>query len=133
MDSQQITLRVRESYWQHDFNCATTTLRILAECSGIEFSPQVFDAAVGMHGAGGYRAQCSLVEGTLMFLGILGRAKGLADQEIIQLCCRYAENFEEQFSSVLCRELRPEGFGSDQPPHLCAGQSRSVRPLSMNT
>jgi len=88
---------------------------------GIEFSPQVFDAAVGMHGAGGCRAQCSLVEGTLMFLGILGRAKGLADQEIIQLCCRYSGNFEEQFSSLLCRELRPEGFGSDQPPHLCKG------------
>jgi hypothetical protein len=80
-----------------------------------------------MHGAGGYLAQCSLVERTLMFLGILGRAKGLADQEIIQLCCRYAENYEEQFSSLLCRKLRPEGFGSDQPPLLCEGLScRSV-------
>jgi len=32
--------------------------------------PQLLDAAVGMHGAGKYGAQCGLVEGSLMFIGL---------------------------------------------------------------
>ncbi|MEE4136651.1 MAG: C-GCAxxG-C-C family protein [Desulforhopalus sp.] len=127
MDGKMIAERVYTYYHLDDLNCVTTTLKILAEKCNLPLDGQVLDAAVGMHGAGGYRAQCGLVEGTLMFLGILGRAKGFADQEIIELCCRYAESFEEQFSSLLCRELRPAGFAPDQPPHLCEGLScRSI-------
>jgi hypothetical protein len=127
MDRKLITERVHAYYHLDELNCVTTTLKILAEKCNLPLAGQVLGAAVGMHGAGGYRAQCGLVEGTLMFLGILGREKGFADQKIIELCCRYAESFEEQFSSLLCRELRPEGFAPDQPPHLCEGLScRSV-------
>jgi hypothetical protein len=127
MDEKTIAERVHSYYHLDDLNCVGTTLKILAEKCNLPLAGQVLDAAVGMHGAGGYRAQCGLVEGTLMFLGILGRAKGVGDEEIIELCCRYAKSFEEQFSSLLCRELRPEGFAPDQPPHLCEGLScRSV-------
>jgi hypothetical protein len=121
MDRQQIPLRVRECYWQQELNCATTTLRILAEHCDVELSQQVLDAAVGMHGVGGYGAQCGLVEGTLMFLGILGRARRLPDADIVDLCCRYGAAFENTFTSLLCHRLRPEGFADDQPPHLCEG------------
>ena len=121
MERQQIFQRVRECYWQQDLNCVTTTLRILAEHCDVELSQQVLDAAVGMHGAGGYGAQCGLVEGTLMFLGILGRARRLPDADIVNLCCCYGETFENTFTSLLCRELRPDGFADDQPPHLCEG------------
>ncbi len=123
MDEKLIAARVHASYHLDDQNCVTTTLKILAEKCNLPLAGQVLDAAVGMHGAGGYRAQCGLVEGTLMFLGILGREKGLGDKEIIELCYRYAEGFEGKFSSLLCRELRPEGFAPDQPPHLCEGLS----------
>ena len=34
----------------------------------------MLDAALGMHGAGKYGAQCGLAEGTLIFLGTFGRA-----------------------------------------------------------
>lgn len=131
MDRQQINERVEEYYHQHDFNCATTTLRILAEHTGIDLSRQVIDAAVGMHGAGGYGAQCGLVEGSLMFLGILGRERQLADERIAELCHRFAANFATTFSSLLCRELRPEGFADDQPPHLCEGLSRRAIAFSV--
>lgn len=115
--------RVREFYWEHDFNCATATLLVLADRFGIKLSDQVLDAAVGMHGAGGYRAQCGLVEGTLMFLGIIGRQAGIPDKEIEKACKRFALNFERRFSSLLCSVLRPGGFCADDPPHLCEGLS----------
>lgn len=121
MDRPQIPQRVRECYWHQDLNCATTTLRLLAEYCNVHLSRQVLDGAVGMHGAGGYGAQCGLVEGTLMFLGILGRARNLPDADIIDLCCRYGTGFEDTFTSLLCHDLRPEGFTDEQQPHLCEG------------
>ena len=127
MDEKMIAELVHAYYHLDDLNCVTTTMKILAEKCNLPLAGQVLDAGVGMHGAGGYRAQCGLVEGALMFLGILGREKGFSDQEIVELCYRYAKSFEDQFSSLLCRELRPEGFAPDQPPHLCEGLScRSV-------
>ena len=96
-----------------------TTLRILSESFDFLLEGQVLDAALGMHGAGGYRAQCGLVEGALMAVGILGKRQGLADDQVVRLCYAFAEQFEAQFGSLLCRVLRPEGFRPDNPPHLC--------------
>lgn len=119
MDEKMIRQRVKDYYWQHNLNCATVTLKILAEQYSLELSHQVLDSSVGMHGAGNYGAQCGLVEGTLLFLGILGRAQRLSDDQISILCSQYAGRFEEHFSSLQCCELRPEGFSSELPPHLC--------------
>jgi hypothetical protein len=58
--------RVAQFYWQHDRNCATTTLSILAELFAIELNKQTIDATVAMHGAGNYGAQCGLVEGSIV-------------------------------------------------------------------
>jgi len=66
-----------------------------------------------------------LVEGGLMMIGLLGSRSGESREQIIQLCRRYAEKFEEAFGSLLCRVLRPEGFRPDNPPHLC--EELSVR------
>ena len=38
----------------------------LGELLGFHIEEQTYAAAVGMHGAGGFRAQCGLVEGALM-------------------------------------------------------------------
>lgn len=85
----------------------------------MDIADQVYAAAAGMHGAGGYRAQCGLVEGMLMFLGIVGTQAGLSGKQIADRCYQYAEAFEKQFSSLICRDLRPEGFSENNPPHLC--------------
>lgn len=111
--------RVRKYYWDEDLNCATTTLKILGERFSIEMSNQLLDAALGMHGAGGYGAQCGLVEGSLLFIGILGRANDLSDDRTIALCKEFAQTFEKRFPSLRCKVLRPEGFSSLNPPHLC--------------
>jgi len=114
-----VQVRVKEYYWQDDINFATADLKILAELFSVELSSQVVAAALGMHGAGGHGAQCGLVEGTLMFLGIMGRREGVSDENIVASRKEYANRFESHFRFLLCRELRPEGFNPDNPPHLC--------------
>lgn len=111
--------RVHTYYHRDDSNCATTTLKILSEHFTIPLHSQVIDAALGMHGAGGHGAQCGLVEGALLFIGIFGRSKGVVDEKIIDRCKNFAQGFEARFSSLACRELRPEGFSPENPPHLC--------------
>ena len=77
------------------------------------------DAGLGMHGAGGFRGQCGLVEGALMFLGIYGKKLGKTDAEVVALCYDYGKTFTGTFGSLSCKELRPGGFREDDPPHLC--------------
>ena len=122
MESEQfVKERVKRYYWDDDINCATTALKILSEKFNIALTDQIVNAAIGLHGAGEYGAQCGLVEGTLMFLGIIGRSMGAPDQEIVKHCNDFASAFENRFSSLLCRVLRPQGFNDANPPHLCEG------------
>ena len=120
-----IAERVHEYYWEDGINCATTTLKILSEVFAIELNDQVIDSAIGMHGAGKFGAQCGLVEGALMFLGIAGRAKEILDEEIVKSCQDFARQFETRFGSLQCSVLRPRGFQPDDPPHLCEGITRA--------
>jgi hypothetical protein len=80
----------------------------LSEHFGIELNSQIFDAAIGMHGAGGYQAQCGLVEGALLFFGIIARAKGVPDpMTIVFFCRRLAETFSSSYGTLECKNLRP--------------------------
>ena len=88
--------------------------------------PQVFDAATGMHGAGSFGAQCGLVEGSLMFIGIYGNNKGIGHEQIVALCYKYANNFQQQFGSLLCKDLRPQGFEPENPQHLCEEKTKTA-------
>ena len=110
---------VHHAYWDNDWNCAVTTLLVLGDVFDLDVNDQLLDAALGMHGAGGYRAQCGLVEGGLMFLGVLGRARRMCEDAVVQVCYDYAQAFDGKFGSLVCRELRPDGFAPGQPPHLC--------------
>lgn len=116
---EYIKKRVHELYWNGDVNCARTTLICLGELLDIAVEPQTYWAAAGMHGAGGYRAQCGLVEGALMFIGIYLHESGKTEREIVSACYEFASAFEAEFGSLRCRELRPTGFSEDDPPHLC--------------
>ncbi len=110
---------VRHYFRDLEINCATTTIKILGEFLGLEVSPQVLDSTVGLNGAGQHGAQCGLVEGGLMFLGMIGRERGISDDDIVAACDRYATEFEREFGSMICSVLRPEGFNDDNPPHIC--------------
>jgi len=111
--------QVSQCYWKHDRNCATTVLYILSEIFEIQFNKQTFDAALAMHGAGKYGAQCGLVEGTIMFMGVFGRQNNIHDHDTIDACREFARKFESRFGSLLCSMLRPEGFNEDNPLHMC--------------
>lgn len=119
-----ISDRVHSYYWNDDLNCAETTIKTLAEIFKTEIQPQVLDSAIGMHGAGKFGAQCGLVEGSLMFIGIFGAQKGVGKEKIIALCYEFADEFEKKFKSLRCKDLRPQGFRPNDPPHLCEGKSK---------
>ena len=121
MTEIEVRNAVHEYYWTDDINCATTSLLTLSKAFSIEITPQVIDSAVGMHGAGKYGAQCGLVEGSLLFIGIYGRSINMEDVDIIDMCSSFAEGFENKFSSLLCSKLRPGGFREVEPEHLCEG------------
>ena len=48
--------RVHSLYYDRDVNCARTTMLCLGELLGFHIEEQTYAAAVGMHGAGGFRA-----------------------------------------------------------------------------
>ena len=77
---EYITKRVHELYWKEDINCARTTLICLSELFKIAIEPQVICSAIGLHGAGGYRAQC----GSLRCLEL--RPSGFSENDPPHMC-----------------------------------------------
>lgn len=113
-----INSRVHEYYWNQNLNCAVTTLKILSENFLLPLHPQVIQGTLGLN-AGRFASQCGLVQGSLLFLGIYGHQHGMQQAEITSLCHNFSSQFRQQFTSLLCNQLRPQGFSPDQPPHLC--------------
>ena len=111
--------RVHQCYWQDDWNCARTQLVLQCEAAQMPLPPLWAEAMAGLHGAGGYGAQCGLVEGMLLFLGLQGALSKESAEEISARCRNFAAAFETRFGSLLCRELRPQGFPQDGPSHAC--------------
>ena len=109
---------MHDYYWNEDFSCAVTTLKILSELYYPEMHPQMIEAAFGLN-AGRCGSQCGLVEGTLLFIGIYGSKNSINKEKITDLCHKICSEFQVQFDSLLCEKLRPQGFTSDNPPHLC--------------
>jgi C_GCAxxG_C_C family probable redox protein len=114
-----IDKRVHQYYWDYDFNCAITMLKILAEIYEVEILKQTYDAVIGIPGAGRYGAQCGLIGGAIMFIGIYGRMRNIPDENIIKSCYIFTDSFKKKFGYLNCSELRPEGFRPENPPHLC--------------
>jgi len=115
-----VAARVKKMYHDLDLSCVHTTLKILAEVFNTEVSQQTYDSSSGMLGGGGYYgAQCGLVQGGIMFIGILGARYRLDKDTVSQHCFDYSAQAEKELESLLCREIRPEGFADDNPQNLC--------------
>ena len=135
LDMQYMELineKVHSHYWNDDLNCAITSLLTFSEIFHINLNPEILDAGIGMHGAGGYGAQCGLVSGALMFIGILGKENGLENEAIVRTCYEFAKGFEKEFGSLDCRVLRPQGFKPDNPPHLCEEITKKAIMFTLN-
>ena len=109
-----------------DFNCAITTLLCLGKEFGVEINQQVLDSAICLNGGGRFRAQCGLVEGALMFIGIYATQRGMKKKDMMKIAYGFCEGFSARFSSLLCRDLRPGGFQKTDPKHMC-------EPLTLDT
>ena len=116
--------KVEHYYFDEDLNCAATVLRVLSELFKIELSDQVISSATGMNGAGKFGAQCGLLEGTIMFLGILGKELKYTKENITEICYDFTKNFKSEYESLLCSKLRPEGFPKDKEIHRCEGLTK---------
>jgi len=114
-----INNKVHRYFWIDDLNCTITSLLTLSEIFHTKLCSQIVSAGIGMPGAGGNGAQCGLVSGSLMFIGILGKENGMENRAIVETCYEFAKGFEKEFGSLNCRILRPQGFKPDNPPHLC--------------
>jgi hypothetical protein len=128
---QFIKQRVHDYYWQKDFNCANTTLAVLAEIFSVKLSAQITSAAFGLN-AGRLGLQCGLVEGSLMFLGVLGQAQKLDNAAKHGLCQKFVLAFQREFGAITCTKLRPEGFSPQNPPHLCEARTLHSIAFSAN-
>lgn len=117
--STYIASTVHSEYYDLDTNCAGVTLKCLSHLFSYPIAPQSFAASLGMHGAGGYRAQCGLIEGALMFLGMYLTALDWERTDVSKACYEYATAFEKEFGALTCRNLRPQGLAEGQPPHMC--------------
>ena len=129
---QLIDDKVHRYYWEEDLNCAATTLKTLAAIYNLDLHEQVLAASIGMHGAGKFGAQCGLVEGALMFIGIYGTEKKVDDERIVMFCHEFAQSFELEFGSLLCKELRLQGFSENDPPHLCESKTKTAIGFTAN-
>ncbi|MHB8076647.1 C-GCAxxG-C-C family protein [Desulfosporosinus fructosivorans] len=127
-----INYKVHSYYWNDDLNCAITSLLTLSEIYNINLCSQIVNAGIGMPGAGGYGAQCGLVSGALMFIGILGKEKSLEIRDIVNTCYEFAKGFEIEFGSLDCRVLRPQGFKPENPPHLCEEMTKKAIMFTLN-
>lgn len=115
--------RVHDYYWRQDLNCATTTLKVLSELFNTDIDPQVISATFGLN-AGRAGTQCGLIEGALMFIGLYGEQQQMDDSKIRKLCRGFVGEFQRDFGSLVCSQLRPQGFSLENPPHLCENLSK---------
>lgn len=97
-----ILKKVHELYWKDDLNCASTMLVCLGELFSLKYDGQMLNAAVGLLGAGGFRAQCGLAEGGLMFIGVYFSQIGRDEKSMISICYNFAELFIKKFGSLQC-------------------------------
>lgn len=77
---------VHDMYWNMDMNCARTAMMTLSKVFGYKIEDQLDHAGIGMHGAGGFGAQCGIVEGTLMFIGCYLKSNCIKDNIIVKFC-----------------------------------------------
>ncbi|MEE9442834.1 MAG: C-GCAxxG-C-C family protein [candidate division Zixibacteria bacterium] len=119
-----IAERVHHLFWDKDWPCVPAVLTIYKEIFKADINDDVIAASRGLNGGGQYGAQCGLLEANLMFIALLGKERDYTQEQINELCAEFSGCFEKKFKSLLCREIRPEGFVPENPPHLC--ETRTV-------
>ncbi len=116
---KEVKNKIRELYWEKQGNCAHAMLHCLGELMQIELDAQVFASVAGLHGAEKLGAHCGLALAGQMFIAIYDRQANRDEASVIAHCTRYAEVFRNTFTTLVCRELRLNGYRSTDPRHCC--------------
>lgn len=111
--------KVHKLYWEKQGSCASVMLLCLSELTDVKLDPQVFASVAGLHGAEKLGAQCGLTIAGQMFIGIYYLQLEKDDAAIASYCKQYAETFCNKFSTLVCSELRMNGYIATDPRHLC--------------
>jgi len=110
---------VHQLYWEDNLNCSSTTLKILGDIFNIELTSKTLNSVINFHGSSENSVQCGLLKGSLEFIKIFGQKRNFLEKQITKLCNIFTEKFKKEFGSILCKELRPQGFSKNNLPHLC--------------
>ena len=104
-----------------DYHCGEVVVRTILHELRIKASASVLSISASMNGGGRAGAQCGILEAGLFVLSLLyGRHSEKQSREPLQsLAFQLTKKFETEYKSLLCRDIRPEGFYSTQPRGLC--------------
>ena len=121
--------KIKIYYEIEEHNCAVSVLKVLAERYDFPIHQQVMDSALAQNGLGQSGAQCGLITGAAMFLGVVAVEQGWTKDTLHEHTQRLTTEFKNAFHALDCRSIRPEGFVADNPPHLC--EPRTVEALEI--
>jgi len=118
---EYIARRVEQEYHDLDTPCTPTTIKILSEVFKLELPKELVELSFALSGISKHGAQCGLVEGVLVMIGLIGHRQGLDKEVLAEICSDFLKQYDQKHGSLRCKELRLGGFNDDDPPNLCEG------------
>ncbi|MCK5126643.1 MAG: C_GCAxxG_C_C family protein [candidate division Zixibacteria bacterium] len=128
-ERQFIEDKIKIYFEIEEHNCAVCVIKVLSERFDFPIEQQTLDACLAQNGLGQYGAQCGLITGATMFLGIVAAQNNWEKEKLYLHTRELTALFEKKFKSLLCSAIRPEGFHEDNPPYIC--QPRTVDALEI--
>ncbi|MFA6521623.1 MAG: C-GCAxxG-C-C family protein [Candidatus Gracilibacteria bacterium] len=103
------------------YNCGEAVVRVLSRELDLEVSNDVLKISAFTNGGGQAGGQCGILNGGLIILSLMcGRYSNDTSREPLQsLARKLTREFEDKFKSLLCREIRSEGFNASQLESIC--------------
>ena len=127
-----IDKEVHENYWERDYNCATNILMLLSEIEGIKLDKQVLYSVSGLHGVDPMIAQCGLLSGGLMFLGIYSCEKNIPNSQLSKYYYDYSKYFQRKFGDTGCQNLNGNSKSLGLKPYACEDLTKDVVEFTIN-
>lgn len=121
-----IDKQVHENYWEKDLNCATNILMLLSELTDIKLDKQILHSVSGFDGVNPLIAQCGLMSGALMFLGIYGREKNIPNSQLKSYSYDYSKYFQRKFGDTGCNSLNGKNSSLNLSPFSCEILTKDV-------
>lgn len=117
---EKIKSLIQKYAGKQEMGCSATVLSVLSDLFNIKVEKQVMACLIGMEGGSNFKNDCGLLDGSLMFIGIMLSQQGLPEPLTKGICRQFTGSFEIEFgeSSVInscsnegtCLSLTPENI-----------------------